>query len=317
MRRRSKSIDPVLQVVEGAALEAARRLNSEWPQDWRKAPSGEAWPDGGWAMIRGLVIRLFYEELAEAIGMWTTRLELAFPELLMTFMRMRGELHETIPELGTLTPEHFGHVHETLVGFGLAGGEVVDTRGRKKTGAFFTPPHLAMKVTDTTLRPLLATMESDGLGEPLGRRVLHLKICDPAVGAGAFLLAVVRRLAPYVLIDGGARDLHEAKRLVAINCCHGVDVDRYAVLATKLALTLECRANRMPSSWLDHAIHHGDGLVGLANNEQLLAMDWRPNASPQRPLERWQDELIQGLDEAARAISTRRAELAKLARSAT
>jgi hypothetical protein len=229
----------------------------------------------------------------------------AFPEA-------AGEVREaercfTALPLAELEPEHFGHVHETLVDFGIRNGKVVNTSGRRRSGAHFTPPPMARNVAWTTVKPLLRCMASDGHGSTVASRVLNLKICDPACGAGAFGLAIVRLLAPMAKRSRGC-SLEQAKRLVAISVFRGVDKDRYAVLACKLALTLECRADVMPSTWLDHAVRHGDGLVGL-DEENLRAFHWK-HAPPELSLH----ELVkQGIESSARQSIERQLSLSEMA----
>ena len=254
--------------VQAAAYEAATKLVGV---DW-----GESYPDEGWAMVRGAVISLAYDCWAEAHGMRGRGLAIAFPEA-ANEMRSAAEFFQALP-LADLEPEHFGHVHETLVDFGIVEGKVLNRSGRRRLGAHFTPPPMARHVAWTTIKPLLSCMATDGSGLPVASRVLNMKICDPACGAGAFGLALVRLLAPMVKRSRGC-SLEQSKRLVAINVFRGVDKDRYAVLACKLALTLECRADAMPSTWLDHAVKHGDALVGLSS-EQTRAFHWKREANP-------------------------------------
>lgn len=306
--------DPFLPRIQAVTLELARRLNHEWPRP-RLMDNGEPWPDDGWAMIHGIVLRLIYEELAAQADMRHTRLELAMPELFMTLVRMRGDFAEVLPDRVMMTPDYYGHVHEILVGHKVEGGHVTH-RGKQPNGAHFTPSWLAAKVVDRTLERLVRCMRMGNL--PGKKRILDLRVCDPAVGAGVFPIRAVRYLAPLALEDGDARDLGEAKRLVAMHCIYGVDKDRYAVLATKLALRLECRADMLPESWLDDNIHQGDALVGL-NREQITSFYVKnarkpdKKADPIPELEALYDEAI---DAAARARRERLDQLSILARSA-
>jgi type I restriction-modification system DNA methylase subunit len=71
--------------------------------------------------------------------------------------------------------------------------------------------------------------------DPASDRLLNLKICDPAMGSGAFLVAACRFLAEQVVaawtregctteVGSGEDDaLMRAKRLVAQRCLYGVD----------------------------------------------------------------------------------------------
>lgn len=268
--------------VEAASIAAARDLATA---SWRM-PSGGPYPDGGWAMVRGCAITLAYDAWSRARGMRGISLARAFPENADAIKCALGRF-EALP-LADLTPDHFGHVHETLVEYAIRDGAVVPAGGRRRMGAHFTPPGVARSVVRTTVKPLLRHLVKEHGRDDLGERILDLRICDPAVGAGAFLLALVRILGPMVKHGLGLATLEDAKRLVAINVAYGVDKDRYAVYAAKLALTLECRADGMPDDWLDDTIKVGDALVGL-DREQVTRFAW--------PSKRRQAEVIPEFDE--------------------
>jgi hypothetical protein len=65
---------------------------------------------------------------------------------------------------------------------------------RKGSGTFYTKPSLAVPTTQRTLAPLVYDIdgEEDGVKEP--KTILDLKICDPSVGSGTFLVAAARYL---------------------------------------------------------------------------------------------------------------------------
>lgn len=60
---------------------------------------------------------------------------------------------------------------------------LLDPSLRKRRGAWFTPAEIALPTVRRALRPLLPTLHER-----------TLRICDPAVGAGAFLLAALHHL---------------------------------------------------------------------------------------------------------------------------
>lgn len=304
-RRKAPWRDERLNAVEVATHEAASLFAAA---PWRQ-PDGEPWPDQGWAMVRGCTISLAYQEWARAYGMGAPPIVEGFAELEGVLEQARAAFRR-LP-LADLTPEYFGHVHEAMCGWTLRDGAVVAT-GKQLFGAHFTPGHLARKVTRRTIEPLLRVLVNDHGPKGLGHRVLTLKICDPAVGAGAFPLALVRLLAGVVKHSGPAETIDEAKRLIAVHVVMGVDVNRYAVLACKLALRLECRADRMPWGWLDHAIKRGDGLVGL-DQGQITSFHWKRNHQPLLSIgELYKREI----DAAARAVIAHREQLAAQARYA-
>lgn len=295
-KRRQVAQTPHLADVREAAVAVASELaTAAWLQ-----PSGEAYPDHGWAMVRGCTIAVFYEAFARHFGMEVPRLAATFPELGAVGTRALA-LACGLPELAR-TPEHFGHVHETLVGYGLTEGKVSPTDGRRDMGAHFTPPQLAHRVMRRTIKPLLRILTMNHPAGELGVRLLGLRVCDPAVGAGAFLLALVRYLARFAVYHGAAPSLLDAKRAIAVRCALGVDKDRYAVFTARLALAMECREHRL-AGLLEQRIRHGDALVGL-DREQLLSFHWKRGEAPIPAIQALYDRAVGAAAAAANANFT-------------
>jgi type I restriction-modification system DNA methylase subunit len=154
---------------------------------------------------------------------------------------------------------------------------------RRRTSSHYTPRTLSDPIVRRTLEPLLATMGES----PPSERILSLKICDPAMGSGAFLVGACRFLGAELerawVREGRAADIARehgnvplfAKRLVAQRCLYGVDKNPLAVGLAKLSLWLETLAKDEPFTFLDHALKHGDSLVGLSL-DQVRAFHWAP-----------------------------------------
>lgn len=178
---------------------------------------------------------------------------------------------------------------------------------RRRSGSHYTPRTLTGPIVEKTLAPLLAA-----LGEaPTSEQLLALKICDPAMGSGAFLVETVRQLGDHLVAawrregQGGALlpahgPAHTtvdvvpvARRLVAQRCIYGVDKNPHAVTLAKLSLWLVTLARDKPFTFVDHALRHGDSLVGL-DLGQLTAFHWEPDAQ----VDVVERELRQVLDEA-------------------
>ncbi len=156
---------------------------------------------------------------------------------------------------------------------------------RRRTSSHYTPRELTEPIVARTLEPLIAAM-----GEaPGSEALLNLVVCDPAVGSGAFLVAACRYLADRVVaawtredalekIAGAHEDVvNHARRLVAQRCLYGVDKNTYAVQLARLSLWLVTMARDEAFTFVDHAIRHGDSLVGL-DFEQLRGFHWKPKA---------------------------------------
>jgi hypothetical protein len=71
---------------------------------------------------------------------------------------------------------------------------------------------------------------------------------------------------------------HRARRTVAERCLYGVDRNPLAVHLAKLSLWLTTLARDKPFTFVDHALRHGDSLVGL-DLEQIRLLDL--NRQPQ------------------------------------
>lgn len=164
------------------------------------------------------------------------------------------------------------------------------TEERRRSGSHYTPRELTEPIVATTLRPIF---EAFG-GAPTPEQVLALKVCDPAMGSGAFLVGACRYLGDK-LVEAWQRqgtmppmppdeDLQlYARRLVAQQCLYGVDRNAYAVQLAKLSLWLVTLAREHPFTFLDHALRHGDSLVGLTY-QQITTFHWAPGRSAQRHL---------------------------------
>jgi hypothetical protein len=182
---------------------------------------------------------------------------------------------------------------------------------RRRTSSHYTPRSLSAPIVRRTLEPLLAVM-----GEaPTSERILKLKVCDPAMGSGAFLVEACRFLGDHVLAAWtrenkteaiGAKHgdpLLHARRLVAQRCLYGVDKNDAAVELAKLSLWLVTLSKTLPFTFLDHSLRHGDSLVGL-DFDQIRSFHWkRSDAKASKQLELFGREIAVALDE---AISLRR-----------
>lgn len=164
---------------------------------------------------------------------------------------------------GRVTPELLGRVFEG----------VMDPVDRRDSGAFYTPPDLVRAVVREALAchlaPRLGQSESalaDALDDPdpdLKRILLDLRVLDPAVGSGAFLVGALD-----LLHGPGSRDPRRVRHLVTRRL-HGIDRHPGAVRLTELRLWLEAlRAMRgrrpgavAPLPNLDASIRAGDSLL--------------------------------------------------------
>lgn len=162
------------------------------------------------------------------------------------------------------------------------------TEERRRSGSHYTPRSLTEPIVRTTLEPVLAALG----GSPTPEQVLALKVCDPAMGSGAFLVEACRHLGDALLRAWDAHgNLPEippdedpvlfASRQVAQLCLYGVDKNPFAVDLAKLSLWLATLAKDHPFTFLDDALRHGDSLVGLSPG-QIERFHWEEKG--QQPL---------------------------------
>lgn len=177
---------------------------------------------------------------------------------------------------------------------------------RRATGTHYTPIQYTRAMVQETLDPLVHVGEHGKMEQPFRvrspRELLDLKVCDPAMGSGAFLVQVIRYLGgkvadawwaererhgekvalhlPYAesgdaradrIPVPGERDEAElwARRLVAERCVYGVDKNPLAVEMAKLSLWLVTLSRDKPFSFVNHALKSGDSLLGLTSLDQL------------------------------------------------
>ena len=171
---------------------------------------------------------------------------------------------------------------------------VTETGSRRDSGTAYTTRELADEVAEHALAPLCYSPGPQDTADTNQWRIRpsddieNLKVCDPAVGSGAILVAACRYLADRLIeawrAAGDARGAEtataaddpnrldvviEARRLVAEHCCYGVDRNPMAVEMAKLSMWLTTVAKNRPFTFLDHALKAGDSLLGIWNLDQL------------------------------------------------
>ncbi|WP_411074221.1 Eco57I restriction-modification methylase domain-containing protein [Streptomyces sp. cmx-4-7] len=175
---------------------------------------------------------------------------------------------------------------------------VVETPSRATAGAHYTPRSLAEEVVRYALEPLVfepgphQTADQDAWRPVSSDRILDLKIADIACGSGAFLVAAARYLAARLVeawqregvAHGTPHDLHvHAIRTVVATCLYGADINGMAVEMCKLSLWLVSLDPKLPFSFVDDKVLHGNSLLGLTDARQLKRLHIDPDAATGPP----------------------------------
>jgi hypothetical protein len=190
---------------------------------------------------------------------------------------------------GDLGVEQLGGVYEHLLDFDIATTvtgkrTMVPTGRRKATGSFYTPRLLTEFIVRRVLGPLVERGTPD--------EILALRILDPAMGSGAFLVAACRYLAAgyeAALIREGTlapSDISESdradfRRTVAQRCLYGVDLNGMAVQLARLSLWLATLAADKPLTFLDHRLRVGNSLIGASIDDLMREPSMRHRQKPQ------------------------------------
>lgn len=196
---------------------------------------------------------------------------------------------------------------------------------RKTSGSYYTPDVLVQLVLHKTVGPLIEERKQAFIAlwsdlqtkkgkdwtpqakhhklaeKDAAEAILGLKICDPAMGSGHFLVSLVDYLADQILVAmDEAEDIavgytsplrtraeqiknrilqqatthswlvteeqlelrHIVRRMILKRCIYGVDKNRMAVELAKVSLWLHTFTVGAPLSFLDHHLRWGDSLFG-------------------------------------------------------
>jgi hypothetical protein len=191
---------------------------------------------------------------------------------------------------------------------------------RRESGTHYTPKSLTEKIVEETLTTVAYRGPAEGKVPrdwelKSAEELLDLKICDPAMGSGAFLVQACRWLADRLVeawsvteaigkqIDSEGRIVDDAtaggfdplsqdaeeraivaRRLVAERCLYGVDKNPLAVELAKLSLWLTTMSKGRPFGFLDHNLRSGDSLLGIHDLGQLVELDMNPKGKAQMRL---------------------------------
>jgi SAM-dependent methyltransferase len=136
-------------------------------------------------------------------------------------------------------------------------------------GVVYTPPEVAGPMVRVALEPLLrGRMPSE---------LCALRVCDFALGEGAFLVEVVAVIAEALIAAG--MPAPEAK-LAATGCVAGIDIDARAVATARAALGCDARTLRVGDALeLDWAAAFPDvfargGFDAVVGNPPYIRQEW-------------------------------------------
>ncbi|MFF3290677.1 Eco57I restriction-modification methylase domain-containing protein [Streptomyces sp. NPDC003023] len=154
-------------------------------------------------------------------------------------------------------------------------------RDRQTSASYYTPASLTEATVEQTLR---FRLDDKGAIDPrtpeaadvTAAEVLRWRVCEPALGSGAFLNEAVNQLAELYLRlakrDTGreidpeeyGRELQKVKAYIALHNAYGVDLNHTAVELAEVSLWLNSMYRGMKAPWYGLHLHRGNSLVGAA-----------------------------------------------------
>ena len=138
---------------------------------------------------------------------------------------------------------------------------------RKTSGSCYTRDALVQCLLDSALDPVVEEAVRGKTGADAERAILDLRVCDPAVGSGHFLVGAAHPLARVRAHAAGESEpspllYQHALRDVTGRCLYGVDMNPMAVELCRVSLWLEALEPGKLLSFLDHHIRVGNSLLG-------------------------------------------------------
>ena len=189
-------------------------------------------------------------------------------------------------DTAALPARALGDAYEAMLALRVVrdGGAIVieaDRRRRRATGSYFTPQPIVDLIVERTLGPAVdahvdavarraAAQPHDS--ESLADALLALRVLDPAMGGGFFLLGAVDFLARRLTNALAARDLaaqpiSAVRRAVAQRCVFGLDIDPTAGTVARASLALHVGGDRHTTDAIASHLIEGNALAvdGLAD----------------------------------------------------
>ena len=212
-----------------------------------------------------------------------------FDSLLTMLSQYNFTIDENDPddaEVG-IDPEMLGRIFENLL------------EDNKDKGAFYTPKEIVQYMCRESLIAYLQTGQTeedrerirrfvtthdgeqlDGLKGVLDQKLRDVKICDPAIGSGAFPMGLLRELflCRAAIKPDVAENAADIKRHIIQNNIYGVDIERGAVDIARLRFWLslivdEKSPEALPN--LDFKIMQGNSLLEQYKGVDLSAVTGR------------------------------------------
>ncbi|MHA1371777.1 MAG: DNA methyltransferase, partial [Promethearchaeota archaeon] len=142
---------------------------------------------------------------------------------------------------------------------------------RKSSGSYYTNKKIVRLIVEKTIIPYVKSkkLKKNISKDEKVKRLLDIKICDPACGGGSFLIAALDTLGKILAQIKSNQEippdsiLESSRREVLENCIYGVDLNPFATELTKLSLWIHACVKDKPLNFLDHHIKTGNSIISI------------------------------------------------------
>ncbi|GAA0963124.1 class I SAM-dependent DNA methyltransferase [Actinocorallia libanotica] len=169
-------------------------------------------------------------------------------------------------------------------------------RDRETSASYYTPESLTKVTVELTLRHRL---DQDGT-TTTAREILDWKICEPALGSGAFLNEAINQVAAEYLKrrqkelgreiepEKYEAELQKAKAYIALHNSYGVDLNETAIELAEVSLWLNVMHPGLQAPWFGLHLRRGNSLIGATRGVyeagQLTKGTWLKETPENVPL---------------------------------
>ncbi|MEM1621887.1 MAG: DNA methyltransferase, partial [Metallosphaera sp.] len=218
---------------------------------------------------------------------------------------------------------------------------------RKSAGAFYTPDEIVRFLVTKALEPHLREREEEfsrlmkeykenptkDLEERIENLVFGIRVLDPAMGSGHFLVRALEELTRWAIelvkkypdspLAGRVKEAREKaiktlrekgfdvdetlvndyvilRRMILKRCIYGVDINPMAVELAKLSLWLSSLSVGLPLNYLDTNLKTGNSLIGVLGREEGGTLDLFTFDQKRRRLREVRDSLDLTLEDVER-----------------
>ncbi|MDO4929454.1 MAG: class I SAM-dependent DNA methyltransferase, partial [Corynebacterium sp.] len=180
---------------------------------------------------------------------------------------------------------------------------------RERSASFYTPEVLTKFTVDQALEVL---DEQNAISK--AEDYLHLTVCEPAMGSGAFAVQAVRRLAERYLDmreqelkeelgedyeplnpEDRPAEIQKIKAYIALHNVYGVDLNETAVELGQIALWLDSMTPGLRAPWFGLHLRAGNSLIG-AQRTTFDAKALAKDAQKKKPTHPWLDTVADKYD---------------------